>query len=176
MRTTRNLLLPIALLFSSLGALAADRSTATDEQITAEVNRLLTTDNETKGNKINVQTRDGVVQLSGFIESGRMKAAATAAARSVHGVKDVRDDLIVREGERTLAQGGEDSIIQAKVKSTLEARSHGADEVDVNVRGGIVQLTGFVATQDRKTQVERMARSVEGVTEVRNDIQVASER
>lgn len=173
MRTTRNFLLPIALLLISVGASGAG---TTDEEITTEVKRVLTTDNETKGNKIDVQTRDGVVQLSGFIESGRVKAAAAAAARSVPGVKQVRDDLVVREGERSLAEGGQDSIIAAKVRSSLDARSHGSDEVTVNVRGGIVQLSGFVATQDRKAQAERMARSVEGVTDVRNEIEVASQR
>lgn len=178
MRTTRNFLLPLAFLPICFNALAADRAatTATDEQITAEVKRVLTSDNETQGNKINVQTRGGVVQLSGFIESGRMKAAATSAARSVPGVKEVRDDLIVREGERSLAQGGEDSVIAAKVKSVIEDRSHGADDVSVDVRAGVVQLSGFVGTPDRKSQVERMARDVDGVTDVRNDIHVASER
>jgi hyperosmotically inducible periplasmic protein len=174
MRTTRNFVLPVALLLSTVGAFAA--AAMTDEEITAEVKRVLTTDNETKGNRIEVQTRDGVVQLSGFIESGRVKAAAASAARSVSGVRQVRDDLIVREGDRTLEQGGQDSIIAAKVKSSLDERSHESDQVNVNVRGGIVQLTGFVATQDRKVRAERMARSIEGVTDVRNDIEVSSER
>jgi hyperosmotically inducible periplasmic protein len=174
--STRWLMLSSILLLSSICAAADDKRPPTDEEITAQVSRVLTTDNETKANKINVQTRGGIVQLSGFIESGRMSSAATTAARSVHGVKEVRNDLIVREGERTLAQGGEDSVIAAKVQKTLDGRSQKSDDVDVHVRGGVVQLTGFVASQDRKTEAERVARAVDGVTEVRNDINVANDR
>jgi hyperosmotically inducible protein len=174
--STRWLVLPSILMLSSICAAADDKRPPTDAEITSQVNRILASDNETKANKINVQTRNGIVQLSGFIDSGRMSSAATTAARSVNGVKEVRNDLVVREGERNLAQGGEDSIIAAKVKKSLDGRSQKSDDVDVHVRSGVVQLAGFVASQDRKTEAERIARGVAGVTDVRNDIYVAAER
>jgi hyperosmotically inducible protein len=155
----------------SLGIAQADE--ASDKKITAEVQHVLSTNAETDENKIEVQTRDGVVQLSGFVNSGRLKAAATTNARSVNGVKEVKNNLIVREGERTLAQGGEDSIIAAKVQKVLASGAKQSDDVDVQVRGGVVQLSGFVASDQTRTELERAARNIAGVAEVRNDIRVS---
>lgn len=173
MRRTHSLLVSAALMLGSLGALGAE---ATDDEITAEVKRILRSSAETDGAQITVQTRDGIVQLSGFIETGHAKAAAKSAASGVPGVKEVHDDLIVRQGDRTLEQGGQDSIIAARVQQVLSDRSSQADDVEVEVRRGIVQLTGFVPTQGRKSQLERMVRDIDGVADVRNDILVSSER
>jgi hypothetical protein len=43
--------------------------------------------------EIDVETREGIVQLSGFVSSADDVAAAAAVARTVKGVKSVRNDL-----------------------------------------------------------------------------------
>ena len=42
-------------------------------------------------------TQKGVVQLTGFVDSTTMKARAGELARSVDGVKEVRNDLEIRQ-------------------------------------------------------------------------------
>jgi hyperosmotically inducible protein len=47
---------------------------------------------------IHVETMQGVVQLSGFVGSDGQKVQAESIARSVHGVRGVDDNIIVRAG------------------------------------------------------------------------------
>jgi osmotically-inducible protein OsmY len=46
--------------------------------------------------EINVETMQGVVQLSGFVDSTKSEYKAVDIARHVKGVKTVKDDLVVR--------------------------------------------------------------------------------
>jgi osmotically-inducible protein OsmY len=65
--------------------------------LTASVEAKLMADSTTKGYQINVGTQKGVVQLTGFVDSTTMKAKAGEIARSVDGVKQVRNDLEIRQ-------------------------------------------------------------------------------
>jgi hyperosmotically inducible protein len=64
-----------------------------DAGITASVKAAIVADPRLKATEINVETYQGVVQLSGFVSSAEDVAAAAAAARTVKGVKSVRNDL-----------------------------------------------------------------------------------
>ncbi|HVK55286.1 MAG TPA: BON domain-containing protein, partial [Burkholderiales bacterium] len=46
--------------------------------------------------EINVETFKGIVQLSGFVNSATAKNEAVQVARSVKGVKSVKDDMRVK--------------------------------------------------------------------------------
>ena len=46
--------------------------------------------------QIGVETMQNVVQLSGFVDSQRVKSKAGEIARNVSGVKEVRNNLVVR--------------------------------------------------------------------------------
>ncbi len=74
---------------------------------------------------------------------------------------------------RSTGQTLDDSAITAKVKSKMLADSQveGLD-VKVDTFRGEVQLTGFVDTYRQKQRAEQLARQVEGVRTVRNDIAV----
>jgi hyperosmotically inducible periplasmic protein len=67
-----------------------------DSTVTAKVKTALTESKETKAHDIKVETRGGVVQLSGFVESEAQKSAATRVAQSVDGVKAVKNSLSVK--------------------------------------------------------------------------------
>ena len=67
-----------------------------DSILTAKVKAALVDNSETKAHQINVETKEGVVQLSGFVDSAGAKAAATNVAKSVTGVKDVKNELSVK--------------------------------------------------------------------------------
>jgi hyperosmotically inducible periplasmic protein len=172
--------LRIALFASLLAAAPALYAQQTTEQrlddaeISAKVKAALIDDETTKAREIDVETQSGVVQLSGFVESEKSKSAAEDAARSVDGVQEVRNELIVRQSERTPGAVVDDTIIAAKVKSELatDAGLGTASAVNVEVRGGVVQLSGFVDSEDKKSRAESVASTVEGVAEVRNDIDV----
>lgn len=67
-----------------------------DSILTAKVKTALIASPETKAHQINVETKDGVVQLSGFVDTAAARSAATTVAKSVTGVKDVMNELSVK--------------------------------------------------------------------------------
>jgi hyperosmotically inducible protein len=67
-----------------------------DSVLTAKVKAELIKNEETKAHQINVETKQGVVQLSGFVDSASAKATAASVAKSVTGVKDVKNELSVK--------------------------------------------------------------------------------
>jgi hyperosmotically inducible protein len=67
-----------------------------DSILTAKVKAALVGSSATKAHQINVETNQGVVQLSGFVDDAAAKSAATDVAKSVTGVKDVKNELSVK--------------------------------------------------------------------------------
>ena len=68
-----------------------------DSALTAKVKSALIEDPSTKAGDINVETRQGVVQLSGFVSTQAQKDAAAKVAGAVHGVKSVQNGLSIRK-------------------------------------------------------------------------------
>jgi hyperosmotically inducible periplasmic protein len=64
--------------------------------LTAKVKSALVSDELVKARDVQVETFRGTVQLSGFVDSEAQKERATAVARSVQGVLDVKNNLIVK--------------------------------------------------------------------------------
>lgn len=64
-----------------------------DAAVTTGVKAAIVKDPSLKVSEINVETYKGVVQLSGFVSSAENIATATTVARSVNGVKSVKNDL-----------------------------------------------------------------------------------
>jgi hyperosmotically inducible periplasmic protein len=176
--STAFLTLCLLLIAPSIASAQETDRTRSDAEITARVKTALIRNDETKARQINVETENGVVQLSGFVDSQQMKAAAAQTARGVSGVQEVHNELVVRQGDRTVGRATDDAVIAAKVKSELAADSGlaTATNVNVEVNRGVVQLSGFVASVTQKQEAEQIARQVAGVTEVRNSIEVQAPR
>jgi osmotically-inducible protein OsmY len=64
-----------------------------DSAITASVKAAIVNAPTLKVSEINVETFKGTVQLSGFVSSADNIATASTVARSVNGVKSVKNDL-----------------------------------------------------------------------------------
>lgn len=175
---TALLTLGLLLIAPTIASAADNERSRSDAEITARVKTALIRNDETKARQINVETENGIVQLSGFVDSEQMKAAAAETARGVSGVQQVQNELAVREGERTTGRATDDAVIAAKVKSELAADSGlaTAGNVNVEVRSGVVQLSGFVSSADQKHEAEQIARQVAGVTDVSNSIAVQAPR
>jgi osmotically-inducible protein OsmY len=81
---------------------AGDRTTRStgqaidDSAITTKVKSALIADPEVKGTQMQVEVYRGVVQLSGFVDRLADAQRAVAVARNVEGVKEVRNNLIVK--------------------------------------------------------------------------------
>jgi len=67
-----------------------------DAGITMKVKAALIGDKRTEAHQIEVQTRDGVVLLAGFVDSGVARSAAAEVASAVSGVSKVDNQITVK--------------------------------------------------------------------------------
>lgn len=67
-----------------------------DSRITSQVKEDLNREQVYKFNSVDVKTYDGVVQLSGFVDSEQQKARAGQLAQSVQGVTRVDNGISVK--------------------------------------------------------------------------------
>lgn len=67
-----------------------------DSVITTKIKTLLAEDEFLKSFQISVETRKGIVELSGFVDTQKSKDRAGQIARGVGGVKSVQNALIVK--------------------------------------------------------------------------------
>jgi len=125
-----------------------------------------------EASQIGVAVDNGVVTLSGVVESFPVKRAAEEAARRVEGVRAIANDIEVRvpsAGIRT------DTDIAAAASNALEWDSQvPSDRIKVVVRNGWVTLEGTVDWYYQKQAAERDIRNLQGVTGVTNLIKVAA--
>lgn len=78
--------------------------------------------------------------------------------------------------ERTAGQTVDDATITAKVKSQLLADPDvSALNVNVTTFKGQVQLSGYVDNANQRTKAEQIARKIEGVKSVSNDLIVKAQ-
>ena len=77
----------------STGMLLASNAKVDDSTITVGVKEAMKRSTELKAAYIDVATREGIVQLSGYVSSAENVATAASVARTVKGVKSVRNDL-----------------------------------------------------------------------------------
>jgi hyperosmotically inducible protein len=144
-----------------------------DATITTKVKSALLADADVKGSDIKVETLKGVVQLSGFVDSQGQIDRAVAVTKGVEGVKSVDNKMTVKTTETTVGEKIDDSIITTKVKAALMGDS-GVKSSDIGVvtSDGQVQLSGFVEDQAQIDRATEVARGVEGVKNVINEMTI----
>lgn len=175
MRSIPALILSVGLITSGASALADNTSAGTsDAGLTAKVKTALIKNEDTKASQINVETRQGLVQLSGFVDSEAAKQAAETTAQNVTGVTEVQNKLMVRNAKRSTGDAVDDTVIAAKVKGEIAGKAGLGTAADVNVEvsSGIVELSGFVPSADQKMKAAEIARGIKGVKDVRNNIEL----
>jgi osmotically-inducible protein OsmY len=139
---------------------------------------------------IDTDVKNGIVFLSGSVESQVDKDLAAEIAASIDGVKEVRNELIVKsesaDTERTADRNAgdnrdfgdrvNDATTTARVKFELLANdSTEGLQINVDTVNGTVFLNGEVASDQERELAERIAGNAEGVHDVENRLQVASQ-
>jgi len=144
-----------------------------DAAVLSSVKAALTADPVTQARQIDVEVEQGIVQLNGFVDSEAEKSQAAALASAVDGVLEVRNNLAINAGSETLAENVDDAMLTTKVKAALiESPDTKAHEINVETMQGVVQLSGFVDDLAAKDAATSVAKAVEGVKEVQNEISV----
>jgi osmotically-inducible protein OsmY len=119
-----------------------------------------------------VFANDGVVTLSGDVDSLPQRHAAKRAALRVWGVKAVADDMVVRD---LGASGPKDAELAEAANQMLNwAVDVPADTVKADVRDHAITLSGTVAWQYQREAAARAVMYMRGVTAVTNTIALTS--
>lgn len=149
--------------------MAIATATKTDEQIQRDVLAELKWDAKLQPNEIGVIVKDGVVTLTGWVDSYLKKWRAEEAVHRVSGVKAVANDIEVRLAtERTDAD-----IAAAAVRALEWDVLVPKDRIKVTVSKGRVTLEGEVEWQYQKEETERVVSHLPGVKGLSNLITVA---
>ncbi len=152
-----------------------------DATITASVKSKLLWNSNTSGLKVNVDTQNGKVALSGTAETAASRELAGRLASNTRGVTVVDNQLRVEPGTGTVAKATtgskpgasesqepvSDAWVTAKVKSTLLlSRSVDGMDISVETRNGMVSLSGTADSDAEKDLAVELAKDVRGVKQV----------
>ena len=140
----------------------------TDSQLRQHIIDEFDFDPSFSGEHVGVAVDDGVVTLSGHVDSYAEKLAAITAARRVKGVRAIAESIEVRYAYQH--RTADDQI----AKRALDMLSWDVlvpdDAVDVLVQDGWVTLSGTVTWFFEKTAAEDDVRKLAGVRGVTNKI------
>jgi hyperosmotically inducible periplasmic protein len=166
----------VGLLVALVGC-ASSMTTKSTQQVdagtTKSIEESLQANEKVKARQVEVQTREGVVILTGVVDTEEARREAARVAWRTAGVSGVVNDLTV--GERTVGSWVDDVMISSKVKSKLIANSEvKAGDIDVSSSQGVVTLIGRVSSENIKSIAERTARGTSGVKDVHNELTVGT--
>jgi osmotically-inducible protein OsmY len=141
-----------------------------DEQIQKDVLAELKWDARVQPNEIGVAVKEGVVTLTGWVDSYIKRWAAEESAQRVRGVRAVVNEIEVRlpnSSERT-----DEDIAKGALEALEWDALVPAEKIQVTVSKGWVTLRGEVEWQYQKEDAERVVRRLTGVKGVTNLITV----
>ena len=152
-----------------------------DAGITAQVKAAFALSKRISAYEIGVETKGGVVTLTGQAPSEIDRELAGNVARDTTGVKQVDNQIRVEPGlkpsDASLRENARvtDLEIHANLRERLAASEFlSGNEINVSVKDRVVTLTGRTQTPQQKTGVEQLARSIPNVVNVVNQLSVAN--
>ena len=140
-------------------------ATHADTELRDSVMRELAWDPQVDATMIGATTKEGLVTLSGYVDTYAARLAAERAARRVYGVKAVANELAVKLGETRI-----DPEIAKDAVQALANRVDAPRGLSVTVRDGHISLGGTVEWMYQRAAAERAVKYLRGVRGVFNNI------
>lgn len=168
------LLLTAALLAACSGTQQQDAQTnVQDGLLTTEVAAKLAGVDVDAATAVRVSVDRGVVTLSGQAHTLDERSKYDDVARSVSGVKSVRDELSVQPGFKGLRANAGDAALTVRVSAAIAAQAGGnVFHVTPSVNSGVVTLNGTVDQPSVRDTIVTSVRRLDGVKAVVDKIQV----
>ncbi len=155
----------VSMLVASIPVLASN----TDDRIESSAKKTYVFKTYLKSDDIKVESKNGVVTLTGEVVEESHKSLAQDTVASLPGVKSVDNQLEVN-GEYPAEKS--DAWLVTKVKTTLLFHSSVSAMTEVSVNDGVVTLRGDSASQAQKDLTTEYAKDVDGVKDVKNEMTV----
>jgi osmotically-inducible protein OsmY len=169
----------------------------TDAGVTTAVKSKMAADDLVKAYKIDVDTKEHIVTLTGSVDSTAARERAVELARNTQGVGSVIDNLVVspapasttgietttdgldraggatRDAARDAGAVVSDAAITSAVKTKFLADPAVAGlKIDVDTKDGVVTLSGILPASSERQRAVVLARETSGVKAVVDQIKV----
>lgn len=142
----------------------------TDAQLKNDVCAELEWDPSVQASQVGVAVKDGIVTLTGHLDSFAEKHAVERAVQRVHGVRAIAVELDVKLDP---SHRRSDSDIAAAAQSAFRWHAQiPLDRIQVQVEKGWVSLSGEVDWEYQRREAEKAVRPLTGVVGVSNAIKL----
>lgn len=173
MRTWLAIGLAAALAACSAQQQRSASDTANDTYVTTAVGAKLASIDVDATTRIHISTEGGVVTLSGAAHDGAERAKFADAAKSVNGVKAVKDQMTIDPHAEGLRGQTSDAALAARISAAIAGQAGvNAFRVKPSVHQGNVTLTGTVPSASVHTTILQTVRGIDGVKTVTDRIAV----
>ena len=147
------------------------RASQTDDRIESSAKKSYVFKHYLTDDSIKIESKNGVVTLTGTVAEDSHIGLARDTVSGLPDVKSV-DNLLTVKGEAPAEHS--DTWIALKVKTALLFhRNVRATKTDVNVKDGIVTLSGEASSMAQKELTTEYAKDIDNVKEVKNEMTVA---
>ncbi len=123
-----------------------------------------------------VDVKNGIVTLTGTVQSLAQKDLTGVYAKEIDHVKSVDNDLVVQapgSGDTSIGEAVDDASITSLIKyALLSHRSTSALSTGVTTENAVVSITGVADSEVEKVLVTKLAQDTRGVKSVVNDMTV----
>ncbi|MGZ5285659.1 MAG: BON domain-containing protein [Flavisolibacter sp.] len=141
-----------------------------DNEIQKEVISQLKWEPFVKASEIGVSVKDGIVTLSGIVDSYSKKIAAETAVKKVSGVRAIAEDIQIGV---SLSYMKTDTEIAESVLNSLKWHTAIPDEkIQVKVEEGVVTLDGEVEWEYQRGSARNVVNNLAGVKNVISNLMV----
>jgi len=148
------------------------RASESDDKIEASFKATYVSQTYLKEDAVKIDSKDGVVTLTGTVSEESHKGLAQETAASLPGVSSVENKLATKA---EVAAESKDTWIGRKVKLTLLFHRYvNASKTVIEVKDCVVTLKGEAASTAQKELTTEYANDIEGVKEVKNEMTVAA--
>lgn len=147
----------------------ADDPQITDTAITDNVEDELLFDHGVASHKIDINTIDGIVKLTGSVDNILAKERAARIAETVKGVRAVVNNISVVP---SVTRSDEDVETDVEIALGTDPATD-SWEISASVEDGAATLTGTVESWQERELSATVAKGVAGVTELKNEIEVS---
>lgn len=137
------------------------------------IREALLANDDVKSLAIKVKAENGLVVLSGFVNSQHQIDLSMQLAGAIPGVNEVHNEMSIKDATTPANEKIGDDLVTSTVKTALMNDSALKSlEIAVVTRHGEVMLSGFVDTQAQALRGVEVTQGVEGVATVLNHMTV----
>jgi hyperosmotically inducible periplasmic protein len=155
---------------AALVAGAPARASEMDDRIESSARNSYVFKTYLQGDDIKIESKDGVVTLTGVVSEEPRKALAQETVAGLPEVKSVDNKLGTKGAPPT---ANSDAWLTEKVKTELLFHRNVSGSTTVYVRDGIVTLRGDASSLAQKELTTEYAKDVEGVKDVKNEMNMS---